>query len=68
MNPHAFFGLDRRGVHTGVGDTVEIDELRDLYWAEAVLRGREHATAQAAAPGVAPVSSGGWSDSIRMAS
>jgi hypothetical protein len=67
MNPHAFFGLDRRGIHTGVGDTVEIDELRDLYWAEAVLRGREHATAQAT-PGVTSASSGGWSDSIRMAS
>lgn len=37
-NPHAFFGVDRRGIHTGMGDTVEIDHLRDLYWAEAVLR------------------------------
>jgi CMP-N-acetylneuraminic acid synthetase len=67
MNRHAFFGLDRRGIHTGAGDTVEIDELRDLYWAEAVLRGREHATAQASSP-AGVTSNGGWSDSIRMAS
>jgi N-acylneuraminate cytidylyltransferase len=37
-DPHAFFGMDRRGFETGAGETVEIDELRDLYWAEAVLR------------------------------
>ena len=37
-DPHAFFGVDRRGFTTGVGETVEIDHLRDLYWAEAVLR------------------------------
>ncbi len=37
-DPHAFFGLDRRGFQTGVGETVEIDHQRDLYWAEAVLR------------------------------
>jgi CMP-N,N'-diacetyllegionaminic acid synthase len=35
---HAFFGVDRRAVQTGMGDTVEIDHQRDLYWAEAVLR------------------------------
>ena len=40
-DPHAFFGVDRRGIHTEVGETVEIDHLRDLYWAEAVLRDRE---------------------------
>ncbi len=39
-DPHAFFGTDRRGFETGVGETVEIDQLRDLYWAEAVLRDR----------------------------
>ena len=39
-DPHAFFGLDRRGIHTQRGDTVEIDQLRDFYWAEAVLRDR----------------------------
>lgn len=38
QDPHAFFGADRRGFATQVGDTVEIDHLRDLYWAEAVLR------------------------------
>jgi CMP-N,N'-diacetyllegionaminic acid synthase len=39
-DPHAFFGVDRRGFETGVGETVEIDHLRDLFWAEAVLRER----------------------------
>ncbi|MCC6241115.1 MAG: acylneuraminate cytidylyltransferase family protein [Phycisphaerales bacterium] len=37
-DPHAFFGCDRRGIHTEMGQTVEIDHQRDLYWAEAVLR------------------------------
>ena len=37
-DPHAFFGADRRGFETATGATVEIDDLRDLYWAEAVLR------------------------------
>ena len=37
-DPHAFFGIDRRGFEVPAGKTVEIDELRDLYWAEAVLR------------------------------
>jgi N-acylneuraminate cytidylyltransferase len=37
-DPHAFFGADRRGFATEPGATVEIDHLRDLYWAEAVLR------------------------------
>lgn len=37
-DPHAFFGEDRRGIETRAGETVEIDERRDLYWAEAVLR------------------------------
>lgn len=37
-DPHAFFGVDRRGIETRAGETVEIDERRDLYWAEAVLR------------------------------
>jgi len=35
---HAFFGVDRRGVEVPADETVEIDQLRDLYWAEAVLR------------------------------
>lgn len=38
QDPHAMFGTDRRGVHTAAEETVEIDTLRDLYWAEAVLR------------------------------
>ncbi len=37
-DPHAFFGVDRRGVRTDMGQTIEIDHLRDLYWAEAELR------------------------------
>jgi CMP-N,N'-diacetyllegionaminic acid synthase len=37
-DPHAFFGVDRRGIQTEMGETVEIDHQRDLYWAEAVLR------------------------------
>jgi CMP-N-acetylneuraminic acid synthetase len=40
QDPHAFFGIDRRGFATEAGETVEIDQLRDLYWAEAVLRER----------------------------
>ena len=39
-DPHAFFGVDRRAIHTEIGETVEVDHLRDLYWAEAVLRER----------------------------
>ena len=40
QDPHAFFGVDRRAVRTGIGETVEIDHQRDLYWAEAILRDR----------------------------
>jgi CMP-N-acetylneuraminic acid synthetase len=43
-DPHAFFGVDRRGIRTEIGETVEIDHLRDLYWAEAVLRERAAAS------------------------
>jgi CMP-N-acetylneuraminic acid synthetase len=69
LNPHAFFGLERRGVRTQSGETVEIDEMRDLYWAEAVLRGREHVTAQTTTTvSGGPPNDGRWSDSIRMAS
>jgi CMP-N,N'-diacetyllegionaminic acid synthase len=37
-DPHAFFGIDRRGVVTAPGETVEIDQMTDLYLAEAILR------------------------------
>jgi CMP-N,N'-diacetyllegionaminic acid synthase len=47
-DPHAFFGLDRRAVQTGMGETVEVDHLRDLYWAEAVLRDRQQPAARLA--------------------
>ena len=40
-DPHAFFGDDRRAIRTEMGETVEIDHLRDLFWAEAVLRSTE---------------------------
>jgi CMP-N-acetylneuraminic acid synthetase len=40
-DPHAFFGTDRRGFEVGNGETVEIDSLRDLFIAEAVLRERQ---------------------------
>lgn len=43
-DPHAFFGVDRRGFATEPGETVEIDHQRDLYWAEAVLRERQGTT------------------------
>ena len=39
-DPHAFFGVDRRAIQTEMGETIEIDHIRDLYWAEAVLRDR----------------------------
>jgi len=41
LDPHAFFGIDRRGIETEAGETVEIDRPVDLYWAEAVLRERQ---------------------------
>jgi len=44
-DPHAFFGADRRGFAVEIGQTVEIDHLRDLYWAEAVLRDSSHSQA-----------------------
>lgn len=37
-HPHAFFGVDRRGVRTEATDTVEVDTRRDLLLAEAILR------------------------------
>jgi CMP-N,N'-diacetyllegionaminic acid synthase len=48
-DPHAFFGADRRGILTASGETVEVDERRDLFIAEAILRqateSQEHAPA-----------------------
>ena len=40
QDPHAFFGVDRRAIQTEMGETIEIDHIRDLYWAEAILRDR----------------------------
>jgi CMP-N,N'-diacetyllegionaminic acid synthase len=65
LNPHAFFGLQRRGIRTEPGETVEIDVQRDLYWAEALLREREQPAASGATGNV--VSEQG-NDSLRMAS
>jgi N-acylneuraminate cytidylyltransferase len=39
-DPHAFFGIDRRGIVTAPASTVEIDGVQDLYLAEAILRGQ----------------------------
>jgi len=39
-DPHAFFGQDRRGIRTEIGQTIEIDHSRDLYLAQAVLQER----------------------------
>ncbi len=36
--PHAFFGLDRRGVLTREGEVVDIDSPIDLVVADAILR------------------------------
>jgi CMP-N,N'-diacetyllegionaminic acid synthase len=47
-DPHAFFGVDRRGINTAMGETVEVDHERDLYWAEAVLRDRQTRPSRAA--------------------
>jgi CMP-N-acetylneuraminic acid synthetase len=40
-DPHAFFGVDRRAIMTASGETVEIDEQKDLYLAEAILRDKQ---------------------------
>lgn len=40
-DPHAFFGVDRRGIRVEPGATVEIDSPRDFHLAEAVLRARQ---------------------------
>jgi hypothetical protein len=37
-DPHAFFGVDRRGFAVEPGETVEIDSRRDLFIADAILR------------------------------
>jgi CMP-N,N'-diacetyllegionaminic acid synthase len=39
-DPHAFFGVDRRGFEVGMGEAIEVDHRRDLYIAEAVMRER----------------------------
>lgn len=38
--PHAFFGIDRRGVRTREGEVIDIDAPHDLAVAEAALRAR----------------------------
>lgn len=39
-DPHAFFGVDRRGFRVGQGEAIEVDHRRDLFIAEAMLRER----------------------------
>jgi CMP-N-acetylneuraminic acid synthetase len=43
--PHAFFGLDRRGVVTGEGEVVDIDSRVDAMVADAIIREHEGALA-----------------------
>ncbi|MBM4107398.1 MAG: acylneuraminate cytidylyltransferase family protein [Phycisphaerae bacterium] len=38
--PHAFFGVDRRGIETGEDEVIDIDGPVDLLVADAVLRTR----------------------------
>ena len=40
---HAFFGADRRAIVVRPDESVDVDELIDLYVAEAVLRARSEA-------------------------
>jgi CMP-N,N'-diacetyllegionaminic acid synthase len=49
-DPHAFFGIDRRGFETRQWETVEIDGPRDLFMAEAVLRERDQGGETARTP------------------
>lgn len=44
--PHAFFGLDRRGVVNPEGSVVDIDSEVDLLVAESILRGAHHGEAR----------------------
>jgi hypothetical protein len=55
-DPHAFFGLDRRGFEVRQWETVEIDGPRDLFMAEAVLRerGAQPSLPRAEAPAASP--------------
>src|SRR6185369_16134053 len=39
--PHAFFGLDRRGILNDEGAVIDIDSPLDLATADAILRGPE---------------------------
>ena len=71
LDPHAFFGLHRRGIRTEAGETVEIDEQRDLYWAEAVLRDRQQRAGETDETGTRTTTAAGeqrLSESMRMAS
>jgi CMP-N-acetylneuraminic acid synthetase len=44
-DPHAFFGVDRRAIRTAPGETVEIDQMTDFFFAEAILRHRPNGVA-----------------------
>jgi CMP-N-acetylneuraminic acid synthetase len=46
QDPHAFFGADRRGVVGQLRQAIEVDGIRDLYWAEAALRDRANESAR----------------------
>lgn len=36
--PHAFLGRDRRGIETGVGEVIDVDDEIDLMVADAMIR------------------------------
>ncbi len=40
-DPHAFWGIDRRGIVQQAEETVDIDAFHDLYVAEAILREKQ---------------------------
>lgn len=50
-HPHAFLGADRRGIVTGIGDVVDVDDASDLVLAESRLS-RPRSGAGAAAPSI----------------
>lgn len=49
--PHAFFGRERRGVITNIGDVIDIDSPIDLVVADTILRERDLDSAASAVGG-----------------
>src|SRR3954470_1468977 len=67
-DPHAFFGVGRRGFLVEPGETVEIDCRRDLLLAEAVLRERQTAPAFGATNGSSSTTPPAGGPTLRKAS